>query len=380
MSDFYINSKQYGNSILYTGYKGGKKIRTKVPYCPKLFVPINDESKYKTIYNENLKRIKFDNINEAKEFVGKYSGVENFKIYGNTKYEYCLIWDLFAQDVSWDFSKIRIAIVDIEVNSDPDSGGFAVPDNPFQPIISIALKFFGEDKFYIFAYDSSSFKPGEGVVFVNCRDEYDMFKRFIDVWSVEYPDIVSGWNTDAFDIPYIINRFNRIISEKETKKLSPWGIIREKKSKKFNSQFNKMDEDLSYSIFGVSSLDYLTLFKKYQQGGNSQESYKLDNIAESFIGEKKVEYDGSLHKLYTENRQKFLEYNIQDVNLIEKLDNKCKLFELALTLAYDSKTNYEDVFQQTKMWDSLVYGFLKNKNIQVPQTRSEEHTSELQSH
>ena len=375
MSDFYINAKQYGNSILYTGFKKGKKVRVKIPYAPSLFVPSNEESEYKTIYGENLTKIKFNNISESKEFIKKYDGVQNFKIYGNTKFDCCLVHDLFKTDIDWDFSKIRIAIVDIEVNSDPDSGGFASPEDPFQPIISIALKFFGEDKFYIFAYGSDEYNPSDDVIFVKCRDEYDLCKKFIDVWSFDYPDIVSGWNTEGFDIPYLVNRFNRIVSEKETKNLSPWGMIHQRVSKKYNPKFNKFEEEIQHKIIGISSLDYLDLFKRYQPGGNSQESYKLDSIAESVIGEKKVEYEGSLHKLYTEDRQKFLEYNIQDVNLIEKLDHKCKLFELALTLAYDSKTNYEDIFQQTKMWDSLVYGFLKNKNIQIPQTKVGEDTN-----
>nr|QMP82899.1 MAG: DNA polymerase [Caudoviricetes sp.] len=375
ISDFYTNAKQYGNSILYTGFKGGKKVRVKIPYAPSLYVPTNDESKHSTIYGEKLSKIKFKSISEAKEFLKKYSDVQNFKIYGNTRYEYCLISDLFPNEVDWDFSNIRIAIVDIEVNSDPDKGGFASPEDPFQPIISIALKFFNEDKFYIFSYDYGNYQPADNVILVKCRDEYDLSKRFLDVWSNNYPDIISGWNTEGFDIPYIINRFNKIISEKETKKLSPWGIIQESKSKKYNSRFNKYEEEIRYKIIGVSSLDYLDLFKRYQPGGNSQESYRLDNIAENEIGEKKVEYEGSLHKLYSEDKQKFLEYNIQDVNLIEKLDHKCKLFELALTLAYDSKTNYEDIFQQTKMWDSLVYDFLKKKNIQVPQIEIGEDSS-----
>lgn len=375
MKDFFINAKQYGNSILYTGIKQGKKVRVKIPYSPSLFVPTNEESEYKTIYGENLTKIKFNNISESKEFVKKYDGVENFKIYGNTKFDCCLIHDLFKEDIEWDFSKIRIAIIDIEVNSDPDSGGFASPEDAFQPITSIALKFFGEDNFYVFAYGSDNYVPADNVIFVKCRDEYDLCKRFIDIWSFNYPDIVSGWNTEGFDIPYLVTRFNKIVSEKETKKLSPWGLIHQKVSKKYNSKFNKFDEEINYKIIGVSSLDYMDLFKRYQPGGTSQESYKLDNIAESVIGEKKVEYEGSLHKLYIEDRQKFLEYNVQDVNLIEKLDHKCKLFELALTLAYDSKTNYEDIFQQTKMWDSLVYGFLKNKNIQIPQNKVGEDTN-----
>jgi len=171
MSDFYINAKQYGNNILYTGFKQGKKVRVKIPYTPNLFVPTNEDSEYKTIYGEDLTKIKFKSISESKEFVKKYDNVENFKIYGNTKFEYCLIHDLHKNDVDWDFSKIRIAIIDIEVNSDPDSGGFASPEDAFQPITSIALKFFGEDKFYIFAYNSDNYNPADNVIFVKCRDE-----------------------------------------------------------------------------------------------------------------------------------------------------------------------------------------------------------------
>jgi len=365
MSDFYTNVKQYGDNILYIGYKNGKKIRTKIPYSPSLFVPTNENSPYKTIYGENLKKIKPGSINKAKEFIKQYEGVGNFRVYGNTKYEYCAISDLFPEEIDWDLNKIRIAIIDIEVDSNPESGGFASTENPFQPITSIALKFFGEDKYYVFGY--YDFDAPTNVHYIKCQDEYTLMKKFIDVWSSNYPDIVSGWNVDGFDIPYIVNRFNKIISEQETRKLSPWNIIQEFKSRKFNPKFNRYEEDYSFKILGVATLDYIDLYKKYQPGGNSQESYKLDNIAEAEIGEKKVSYDGSLHRLYQENKQKFYEYNIQDVALIEKLDEKCKLFSLALTLSYNSKTNPDDIFQQTKMWDALVYDYLKKKDIQLPQ-------------
>lgn len=365
MKDFYLNAKQYGDNILYIGIKNGKKIRTKIPYSPSLFVPIGEESPYKTLYGENLKKVKPGSIKKAKEFIEQYSGVENFKIYGNTRYEYCLISDLFENDIEWDFPKIRIAIIDIEVNSDPDTGGFANISDPFQPIISIAVKFVGEDKFYLFGYHE--FDAPDNVLYTKCQDEYTLCKNFIEMWSLNYPDIVSGWNTQGFDIPYIINRFDRIVGREQTKKLSPWGLIQERITRKFNPKFGRHDEESTFSIVGVSSLDYIDLYKKYQPGGSSQESYKLDNIAYVEIGENKVEYEGSLHKLYTEDKDKFYRYNIKDVELIEKLDDKCKLFELGLTLAFDSKTNFDDIFQQTKMWDALTYDFLKKKGIQIPQ-------------
>jgi len=372
MSDFYLNVKQYGDNILYTGVKNGKKVRTKVPYSPSLFVPCNEESSYKTLYGENLRKIKPGSIKKSKEFIAQYSSVENFKIYGNTKYEYCLISDLFKGDIDWDYSKIRICIIDIEVDSNPETGGFADPQNPFQPITSIAVKFVGEERYYLFGYHE--FDAPSNVNYVRCKDEYSLCKNFIEMWSLNYPDIVSGWNTTGFDIPYLINRFNKIVSPQETKKLSPWGIIQERNNKKFNERFGRYEENSTYNIVGISSLDYLDLYKKYQPGGNSQESYKLDNIAYEEVGEHKVEFEGSLHKLYTEDKQKFYLYNIKDVDLVEKIDNKCKLFYLVLTLAYYTKTNFEDPFHQTRLGDALCYNNLKKKGIQVPNTNENEYS------
>lgn len=364
MSDFYINARVYGNSLLYTGIRNGKKIRQKILYKPSLFVPTKEDSPYKTLYGESLQEMKFDDIKKAKDFVRQYENVDNFKIYGNTKFDICLISDLFPEQVDWDISKLRIAIFDIETGSDPAAGGFAKPEDPFQPIISIALKFFGEDKSYLFGYED--FDAPEDVIYIKCKDEWTLLKKFIDVWSFEYPEIFSGWFCSGFDVPYLVGRCNKILGTDETKRLSPWGIIQEKKSKKFNEKFNRFEEQFTYSIVGCSCLDYLDLYKKYYPGGNTRESDSLDFICELEIGENKVEYDGSLHKLYTEDKDKFYRYNIKDVLLVENLDKKCKLFELGLALAYDSKVNYEDIYHQTRMGDALCYNTLKKQNIQVP--------------
>ncbi len=365
MSDFYINARVYGNSVLYTGFRNGKKIRQKIPYKPSLFVPTKEDSPYKTLYGESLQEMKFDDIKKAKDFVRQYENVDNFKIYGNTKFDICLISDLFPEQVEWDISKLRIAIFDIETGSDPAAGGFAKPEDPFQPIISIALKFLGEDKSYLFGYED--FDAPEDVIYIKCKDEWTLLKKFIDVWSFEYPEIFSGWFCSGFDVPYLVGRCNKILGTTETKRLSPWGIIQEKKSKKFNEKFNRFEEQFTYSIVGCSCLDYLDLYKKYYPGGNTRESDALDFICELEIGENKVEYDGSLHKLYTEDKDKFYRYNVHDVRLVELLDKKCKLFELGLALAYDSKVNYEDIYHQTRMWDSLIFNFLRKRNIQIPQ-------------
>jgi DNA polymerase elongation subunit (family B) len=182
------------------------------------------------------------------------------------------------------------------------------------------------------------------------------------LWSDNCPDVITGWNTKFFDIPYLVNRFRKILGEDDAKKLSPWNYISERKTN-INGRML-----IAYSFVGVESLDYIELYKWYAPGGKSQESYRLDNIANVELGEGKISYDEyeNLHQLYRLNFQKFIEYNIKDVKLILKLEDKLKLLELALTLAYDTKCNYEDVFAQTRMWDSLTYSYLLQQKIIVP--------------
>jgi DNA polymerase elongation subunit (family B) len=202
----------------------------------------------------------------------------------------------------------------------------------------------------------------DNVTYWRCKDEYTLCKRFLEDWKENCPDVLTGWNTKFFDIPYLVNRFTRILGEDLVKKLSPWNHISERKTVIMNRP------QIVYDLMGVASLDYIELYKWYAPGGKSQESYKLNSIANVEIGESKISYDeyDNLHDLYRRNFQLFIEYNIKDVELIVRLENKLKLIELALTLAYDTKSNYEDVFTQTRMWDSLTYSYLLERNIIVP--------------
>jgi DNA polymerase elongation subunit (family B) len=207
--------------------------------------------------------------------------------------------------------------------------------------------------------------------YIKCTDEYALCKSFLQYWQENCPDVLTGWNTKFFDIPYLINRFRRILGEDETKKLSPWGMISERKVVSNNREL------IAYEMVGVSSLDYIELYRWYAPGGKSQDSYKLDNIANVELGDSKLSYDeyDNLHALYRENYQKFIEYNIKDVDLILRLEDKLKLIELGLTLAYDTKTNYEDIFAQTRMWDAITYSYLLEKGIIVPPKVKQNKTS-----
>lgn len=356
MSKYYTNVAVQGNNILFRGVKNGRRVKMKIQYSPTLFLPSKKTSDWKTLFNENLEPMKFSDIRDAKDFVRKYDGVENFKIYGNDRFEYAFIADEFIGQIDWDISLINIAIIDIEVGSE---NGFPDPYKTTEPITAIAWKTLNGGTT---VYGCGDYETRGDENYIHCESEFDLCKKFIKDWQENCPDVVTGWNIDFFDVPYLVNRIRMILGEDEMKKLSPWNYMWERKVT-INGR-----EMIQYNIGGVAALDYIELYKWYAPGGKSQESYKLDNIANVELGENKLSYDeyDNLHQLYKLNYQKFIEYNIKDVDLILKLEDKLKLLELAVTLAYDTKTNYEDVFAQTRMWDSLTYSYLLEKNIIVP--------------
>jgi DNA polymerase elongation subunit (family B) len=356
MSRYYTNVAVQGNNILFRGVKNGRRVKMKIQYSPTLFLPSKKPSEWKTLFGDNLEPMKFGDIRDAKEFVRKYDGVENFKIYGNDRFEYSFIADEFVGQIDWDIQHINIAIIDIEVGSE---NGFPDPYKTTEPITAIAWKTLNGGTT---VYGCGDYETKGEEVYIKCDSEYDLCKKFLKDWQENCPDVVTGWNIDFFDIPYLVNRFRMILGEDEAKKLSPWNYMWERKVT-INGR-----ELIQYNIGGVATLDYIELYKWYAPGGKSQESYKLDNIANVELGENKLSYDeyDNLHQLYRLNYQKFIEYNIKDVELIVKLEDKLKLIELALTLAYDTKTNYEDVFAQTRMWDALIYSHLLEKKIIVP--------------
>ena len=356
MSKFYTSVASVGNNILYRGVEDGRRVKFKIDYSPTLFLPSKKESPWKTLKGENLEPIKLGGIRDARDFIKRYDEVENFKIYGMNRFEYAFITEQHGGMVDWEMDQISIGVVDIEVGSE---NGFPDPYIASQPITAICIKYF-DGTCVVFGCGDYEVKGTEK--YIKCEDEYRLCKNFLNYWQSNCPDIITGWNIKFFDVPYIVNRFRKILNEEETRKLSPWNIITERKANVNNREL------IAYDFLGVCALDYIELYKWYAPGGKSQESYRLDNIAQVELGEGKIAYDeyDSLHALYRQNYQKFIEYNIKDVDLILKLDDKLKLLELAITLAYDTKTNYDDVFAQTRMWDSLTYSYLLDKKIVVP--------------
>jgi len=357
MADFYTSVLAVGNNILYRGVKNGRSVCLKVAYTPTLYLQSNKQTKFKSLNGETLEPLKFETMKDARDFIKNYEQVENFKVYGNSRFEYAFIAENFKGDIEWDQDKVKVAIIDIEVGSE---NGFPDPYIASEPITAICIKYIGgESKVY---GCGDYINNDENVNYIKCRDEYTLCKRFLEDWQSNYPDVVTGWNIKFFDIPYLVNRFRKILGEDTDRKLSPWNMINEREV------YAMGKTNVAYDISGVATLDYIELYRWYAPGGKSQESYRLDNIAQVELGEGKISYDEfeNLHQLYRLNYQKFIEYNIKDVELILKLEDKLKLIELGLTLAYDTKTNYNDIFAQTRMWDAMTYGYLLNRDIIVP--------------
>jgi DNA polymerase elongation subunit (family B) len=359
MANFYTNVQCFGNNILYRGIKNGQRIKERIEYSPSLYLPSrrNPQGIYSSLTGLPLDQKIFGDIRAARDYIKQFDGLPGSPvIYGQTRFEYAFIADQHRGMIDYDFDKISIGIIDIEVGSE---NGFPDPYKAEEPITAIAIKYLNGP---IYVFGCGDYETQGQEIYVKCKDEYSLCKQFMALWTKKCPDVLTGWNTKFFDEPYIINRFRKIIGEDETKKLSPWNYIGERKTV-INGR-----PMIAYNIMGVESLDYIELYKWYAPGGKSQESYRLDAIAQVELGEGKISYDeyDNLHSLYRLNFQKFIEYNIKDVELIVKLEDKLKLLELGVTLAYDTKTNFEDIFAQTRMWDSLTYAYLFEKNIIVP--------------
>ena len=355
--NFYTSVHVIGNNVMFRGIKNGKRVRQKIEYSPSLYLETKKDSKYKSLKGLNLEQKKFETIRDARDFLDGWRDVSNApKIYGQARFEYAYITDHYPGLIDYDFEHVRVAVIDIEVGSE---NGFPDPYEATEPITAICIQWIN-GKTYVFGCGDYKTKGDE--IYVKCKDEYELCKKFVMLWAEDPPDILSGWYMKDFDVPYLVNRFRRIVGDDFAKQLSPWNIIKERKTIINGKQV------LYYELLGVSCLDYIDLYKWYAPNGKSQENYRLETIAQVELGEGKLSYDeyDNLHTLYRLDYQKFIEYNIKDVGLVMRLEEKLKLLELAISLTYDTKSNYDDVFAQTRMWDALTYSYLKEKDIIVP--------------
>lgn len=360
---FYTSINRYGNGLLYRGYEDGKRVKKKIVFKPTLYVKGKGNSKYTALDGTNVDAKTFENMRAAKEFIEKFEDVQNFKVYGNTNYVAQYIAQNFPGEITFDRNKIRIHTIDIEVASDE---GFPEPDEAKHPVISIAIFDSVLETYFVWGlgeYDVElSIMKDHQVRYMQCKDEYTLLKQFIEFWHNEFtcPDAITGWNIRTFDIPYLVNRIVRIIGEEEVKKLSPWGLVEERMISMRKGQVQ------IYDIIGIAQLDYLDLFQKFGYSFGPQETYRLDHIAYVVLGERKLAYDGTLHTLYKTDHQKFIDYNIKDVDLVVRMEDKIAMITLTLTMAYKAGVNYSDTMGTVGIWDALIHKTLYEQNIIVP--------------
>ena len=354
---FYTNVEQAGNRLLVRGYEGGNPFQYRVAFSPTLYVPTKNYSEWRTLEGDLIEPVPMGSINDAKEFVKKYKDVDGFDIYGNTRYLYQYIAEEHPEDeIKYDTSKIRIFTIDIETAAE---NGFPDIETADQEILAISIRDSYTGRIIVFGARPYNNKDSM-VDYMHFRSEESMLTSFLQYWNENCPDVITGWNVQLFDIPYIARRIDRILGEKYTKTLSPWKLISSREI------YIKGRKQIAYDLPGISTLDYLELYRKFTY--TNQESYRLDHICDVELGVKKLDHSefDTFKEFYENDWQKFIDYNIHDVRLVDKLDDKMKLLELAFTMAYDAKVNYEDVFSQVRMWDNYIYVELLKRKIAIP--------------
>ena len=356
---FYTNVQMVGDHFLVRGYENGRHFATREKFYPTLFVPSNKKTKYKTLEGDYVESIEPGTVRDCREFIKKYDGVENFKIYGNERYIYQYISEMYPEEeVKFDTTKIKISTIDIEVKTE---NGFPDVESAAEEVLLITVQDYTTKQIRTWGQGPFNNKQ-ENVIYKSFRTEYELLNDFINWWMIETntPEVVTGWNSELYDMPYLVRRIDRILGEKLMKRLSPWGLVTERETIVMGRK------QISYDVGGVTQLDYLNLYKKFTY--KAQESYRLDYIASVELNQKKLDHSefDTFKDFYTKGWQKFVEYNIIDVELVDRMEDKMKLIELAITMAYDAKVNYNDVFYQVRMWDAIIYNYLKKRNIVIP--------------
>jgi len=417
MTKFYTSIERYGNNILYRGYEDGLPVQQKIPYRPHLFVDSQEESKYKLFNtNKNLTKKTFDSIKDMRDFTKSYEGISNFGIYGCSDIVRQFTGTMFKDTIDWDYYQTKIWFFDIETTvgeAIDEKGntirGFASAEQANETIQLITLTEHHTNKIYTWSYkpldkdsENTISKEFPSFEYRAFDSEKEMLKDFIMFFRLSRIDIISGWNSETFDVPYLVNRIKKVLNETAVLGLSPWGIVKPRTIK-----FEDRESITTYDILGVTHLDYIDLYKKFNPG--SKESFKLDYIAEIELGKNKLpllgesfkeSYDGTfevtkineksslMEKLAYESTilklsgdtssdeyltldkevkrlawGQFVRYNIIDVDLLHHLELKMLQVRLAMQLGFLAKCPFGDVLSAMRLWESIIYNYFLDLNI-----------------
>lgn len=342
-------------------------------YKPTLYINTDKPGDFVGTDGKYLSPIKFDDFSDMKSFEERYAGVDGMHVYGHRDPVYQLISDLYPEDIHFDYSKIPGCILDIEVftgrfeNGKPISEGFPSPEHAKYPINAITVFNTSNRMYYIYGLevlDGIRIAPEHYVsdfekdcVYAGFDSETALLRAFVDDFAKSEYHFISGWWCETFDVPYIVNRCRQVIGATATNKLSPHGSIYQRT---FSGNYG--NEKVTYIIEGVPVIDYVELYKKLDVGYTPR-NWKLNTVAYDKLGDTKVPYEGSLVDLYVGEYVTFIEYNIQDVRLLVKMEERNNFFSLAYTLMHLMKSNMTDIFGTVKPWTNLLYNTLKGDGV-----------------
>jgi len=352
------NSKE-SKVHLFTWDEDGNRVVRDIDFNTYLYVE-DKTGRDESIYGTKLLKREFNSSFERNKFLKDF---KNPRIYENLpSYQQFLIDEYWNVNTTDDFSKnpLRILFIDIETFS--NKGKFPDIQNPEDPINLITVYDTLNNKYITFGlhpYDTSRITD-KVVKYVHCTTEEQLLKRFVMYWEHDYTDVVSGWNSSGFDIPYIVNRIGVVLDESWKKRLSPVGRIYERI--KQNVKFG--EPAIQMTIEGISSVDYMVLYQKFKL--DKQESYKLDYIAEVELNEHKLEYDGQLWEFSMRDWQSFVDYNIRDVELLVKLDNNLRYMRTLRFLANIGLTNIEKAIDTVPIMNGALAVQARKRNQRIP--------------
>lgn len=320
--------------FLRTWSEEGKRIDTEFEFRPYLYLENSNAEDAVSIYKTNLAKKVFRNSIERRRFVDSSA---NNRLFHNIGPEQQFLIDMYkGQNNKAEFSQfpLKIFLLDIEVDTSEDSA-FPVPEKAAVPINLITVYDTITKTTHTWGLAERYEPTLPKCIYHRCATEQDLILQFVDFWKTDYPDIASGWNSSGFDFPYIINRFMRIFGEDFIGQLSPVNTVRSR------TVFTDMGkETIIWSIGGIALIDYMDLYKTFSPG--EKESFSLNYISELELGEGKIAYNAvSLSELAHTDWKLFVDYNIQDVHLLVKLEEKLKFLEIARMLSYKGCTNFE---------------------------------------
>ncbi|MFA5489443.1 MAG: DNA polymerase domain-containing protein [Candidimonas sp.] len=344
------------DSIYVVERQNGKRITKTLKPSYKMYIPAKDGSE-RSVFDKPLTEITSNKF---------YSFEKLREQYGNSAYEGDLnhLFETLAETYRKDgkSAEPNVGMFDIEVDFDPKIG-FSTPENPYAPINAISVYHMWTDIIITLVVPPKNISYDQAVEMLkdlpNCfvmHNEAELLDRFLTV--IEDVDILSGWNSTFFDIPYIVGRIKMILGESETSRLCLWGL----KPKERHFTMFKRDH-ITYDIVGRAHLDYLELYKKHTY--QELHSYKLDNVGKFEVGEEKVPYEGTLDALYRDDFVKFVEYNQQDVMLLVKIDRKLRFIDLSIQLANSNGVLLQTTLGSVALIDQAIINEIHDRGMKV---------------